>query len=109
MLKDMCATVMYAPGANLPIMENKDFYAHYQFRSIDGKTCLWILLVGLPDSEGYDAVWNVACRLTKMRHLIPCHSIITVHGLAKLFVLHVFRLHGLPQKITSDRGTEKRY
>lgn len=28
-------------------------------------------VVGLPDSEGYEAVWNVACRLTKMRHLIP--------------------------------------
>lgn len=40
-----------------------------------------------------------------MRHLIPCHSTLTAHGLAKLFVVHVFRLHGLPQTITSDRGT----
>ena len=63
-------------------------------------------VVGLPDSEGYDAIWNVACRLTKMRHLIPCHSTIGAHGLAKLFVKHFFRLHGLPEFITSDRETQ---
>lgn len=41
-----------------------------------------------------------------MRHFIPCHSTIGAHGLAKLFVKHVFRLHGLPESITSDRGTQ---
>lgn len=59
-----------------------------------------------PNSEGYNAIWNVACQLAKMRYLIPCHSTLGAHCLAKLFVNHVFQLHGFPESITSDLGTQ---
>ena len=61
---------------------------------------------GLPESDGFDAIWVVVGRLTKQRHFVPCRSDIDAAGLADLFLLHVFRLHGLPLSIISDRGPQ---
>jgi len=41
-----------------------------------------------------------------MRHLIPCRDTCTAEQLAELFVRHVFRLHGLPRTVVSDRGPQ---
>jgi hypothetical protein len=61
-------------------------------------------VVGLPESEGYNTVWVVVDRLSKMRHFIHCHTTIDVIGLAKLFLQEIVRLHGLTKTIVSDRG-----
>jgi len=63
-------------------------------------------VVGLPECEGFDAVWVVVDRLSKMRHFIPCHTTIDALGLAKWFLNKVVCLHGLPLTIVSDRGPE---
>ena len=63
-------------------------------------------VTGLPWSDGYDAIWVVVDRLTKARHLIPCRTNIDAKDLADLFLQHVFRLHGLPDEIISDRGPQ---
>lgn len=57
-------------------------------------------------SKGFDAICVFACHFTKMVHLVPCHSTITGAEFAKLFRRHIFRLHGLPKTIVSDRGTQ---
>jgi transposase InsO family protein len=61
-------------------------------------------VTGLPECEGYDAIWVVVDRLSKMRHFVPCHTTIDARGLAEIFLKEVVRLHGLPKTITSDRG-----
>ncbi|SAM05196.1 hypothetical protein [Absidia glauca] len=61
-------------------------------------------IVGLPVSNGYDCIWVVVDRFTKMSHFVPCNDTITAEGLASLFITHIFRLHGLPKDIVSDRG-----
>src|SRR5690606_22736907 len=60
----------------------------------------------LTSSEGCDAIWIVVCRLRKQRHLIPCRTDIDAKELADMFIKEVFRLHGLPLTIISDRGPQ---
>lgn len=47
----------------------------------------------------------VVCRLTKMRHLIPVPTLDT-QDLADAFVSRVYCLHGTPENVVSDRGTQ---
>jgi len=63
-------------------------------------------VTGLPECEGYDAIWVVVDRLSKMRHFIPCRTTIEARGLAEMFLKEVIRLHGLPKTIISDRGPQ---
>lgn len=41
-----------------------------------------------------------------MSNFIPLSTIPTATVLARLFIQHVFRLHGLPVRIVSDRGSQ---
>jgi transposase InsO family protein/predicted aspartyl protease len=63
-------------------------------------------VTGLPWSSGFDAIWVVVDRLTKMRHFIPCRTTTSAQDLADMFITDIFRLHGLPDNIVSDRGTQ---
>jgi transposase InsO family protein len=63
-------------------------------------------VTGLPRSKGFDAICVVVDRLTKQRHLIPCTTTITAEGLVDLFCDRIFRYHGLPETIVSDRGPQ---
>ena len=59
----------------------------------------------LPWVEGnkYDAILVFVDRLTKMVHLAPCNMEATAETVARLFVHHVWRLHGLPRTLVTDR------
>ena len=63
-------------------------------------------ITGLPWSNGFNALLVVVCRLTKMRHFISCWDTCTAEQLAELYACHIFRLHGLPKTIISDRGSQ---
>ena len=63
-------------------------------------------VVGLPKSRDFDAIWVVVDRLSKQRHFVPCMTTIDAQGLATLFIDNIFRLHGLPDSIVSDRGPQ---
>jgi transposase InsO family protein len=60
----------------------------------------------LPTSDGFTAILVVVDRLTKQSIFIPTHDTITSAQLAELFVIHVFSKHGVPNHVTSDRGSE---
>ena len=65
----------------------------------------------LPESKGYNTIMVVVDRFSKMRHYIPCTAKdlekgTTAEAVARLFLDHVFRLHGLPDSILSDRGPQ---
>jgi transposase InsO family protein len=63
-------------------------------------------IVGLPESKGFNAVWVVVDRLTKMRHLVPCTD--KVHGkkLGETYMKEVFKLHEQPETIVLDQGPQ---
>jgi hypothetical protein len=66
-------------------------------------------VVELPWSEldgvKYNNIMTVTDRLTKRRRFIPCNEIDAVTA-AKLFHRHIFKHHGMPESIVSDRGTQ---
>jgi hypothetical protein len=59
-------------------------------------------VTGLQEYEGYDAIWVVVDRLSKMRHFIPCRTTVDARGLVEMFLREVVRLPGLPKTIISD-------
>ena len=63
-------------------------------------------VTGLPWSEGNDAILVVVDRLSKMRHLVACRTTIDAPTLAELYLRHIWKHHGLPLTITTDRGTQ---
>ncbi len=60
----------------------------------------------VPESEGYNYLWIVTCRLTGMTHLIPTKTTVRASELAWIFLHEVVRLHGLPESIVSDHDTK---
>ena len=62
-------------------------------------------VVHLPfSSKGNDAILVVVDRYSKRAHFIPCKTTITSGMTAQLFYEWIYRHHGLPLKIVSDRG-----
>lgn len=55
--------------------------------------------------SGYTAILVVVDRLSKMVHFVPTHDTATAEDVARLFVDNIFVLHGMPERIVSDRDT----
>ncbi|XP_034413688.1 trace amine-associated receptor 1-like [Cyclopterus lumpus] len=62
-------------------------------------------ITGLPPSERNTTIRTVVDRFSKVVHFIPLPKLPSSTETANLLVLHVFRLHGIPQDIVSDRVT----
>ena len=57
----------------------------------------------LPKVFGKDCIFVVVDRLTKFTHFIAVTTTFTAAQVAELFFKEVFRLHGLPKSIVSDK------
>ncbi|QRW20518.1 Retrotransposable element Tf2 protein [Rhizoctonia solani] len=55
--------------------------------------------------NGHDAILVVIDSFSKFGHFIPTSKKVLAKGLADLFISHVWKLHGLPVKTVSNRGT----
>src|SRR3979490_2986738 len=64
------------------------------------------LIMKLPISQGYNALLVMVDRLSKRAHVIPTTSDVNSVGIARLFCDHIWKLHGLPEEVISDRGTQ---
>jgi len=60
-------------------------------------------ITDLPKSEGDDAILIVIDRLSKVPHFLPCTKEIDAGQFSELFMREIFRLHGLPKDIITDR------
>ena len=60
----------------------------------------------LPTSAGCTQIWVIVDRFTKMAHFIPLKTDANAEELARVFVREIWRLHGLPENIVSDRDAK---
>jgi len=77
--------------------------------SIPEKPWTYILadfITKLPLAQEYDSILVVVDQLTKMVHFILTTEKTSAEGLARLFRDNVWKLHGLPESIISDRGPQ---
>ncbi|KAF8755117.1 hypothetical protein RHS01_05431 [Rhizoctonia solani] len=86
----------HAPVISLKPLEVPPFPFH---------TISYNFITGFPKLQGSDAILVVIDSFSKFGHFIPTTKRISAKGLADLFVSHVWKLHGLPVRTISDRGT----
>lgn len=55
--------------------------------------------------KGHDSIFVVVDRLTKMAHFIAHKMTDNAKAIAQLYIDNVFKLHGLPKEIISDRDS----
>ena len=60
-------------------------------------------ITGLPKVFGKDCIFVVVDKITKFANLFVVTTTFTASQVAKLFFKEVFRLHGLPKSIISDK------
>ena len=60
----------------------------------------------LPKSNGMDAIVVIVDQFTKMIRLKATTTNISLEGIAKIYRDDIWKLHGVPRKILSDRGPQ---
>jgi hypothetical protein len=61
----------------------------------------------LPKTQsGYDSIWVIVDRLSKVVHFIPVKTTYKDSKLAELYIARIVCLHEVLKKIVSDRGTQ---
>jgi hypothetical protein len=60
-------------------------------------------IVCLPQSGNKSIIMVVSDRLSKYVHLCALQHPFTASTMAQLFMNHIFKLHGMPHSIVSDR------
>jgi hypothetical protein len=64
-------------------------------------------IVGLPRTQaGYDSIWVIVDRLTKVAHFILVKTTYSGANPAELYMSQIVCLHGVPKKIVSNRGSQ---
>ena len=58
------------------------------------------------DKQGFDNVFVVVDRLGKRPFSLPCKKEVSAAMAAKLYYEHIWRIYGMPETATSDRGPQ---
>ena len=63
-------------------------------------------IMELPESNGKDAIMVVVDSMTKRSHFVSTVTTLTAARTAQLYLQHVWKHHGLPKRVVSDRGPQ---
>ena len=63
-------------------------------------------ITGLPVSQECSVILTIVDRFSKQAHFVPLSSLPSAAETARLLLLHVIRIHGIPSDIVSDRGPQ---
>lgn len=59
----------------------------------------------LPSANGKSVIWVIADHLSKYAHFVSLPTHFTTFTLAPIFISEIYRLHGMPKTIVSDRDS----
>lgn len=97
---DLCLRTKTFPAKPMgPLQPNQAPEGPWQIITAD-------LITGLPEVDGYNAMAVVVDRFTKQVHISPTTDTVTAEGLADIYLRDVFKLHGIPRQVISDRGPQ---
>ena len=60
----------------------------------------------LPESNRKDAIMVVVDSVTKRSHFVSTVTTLSAAGTAQLYLRHIWKHHGLPRRVVSDRGPQ---
>ena len=60
---------------------------------------------GLPKSQTYDCILVIVDKFSKYAHFVPLKHPFTAFQVALAYMDHVFKLHGFPEVMISDRDS----
>jgi hypothetical protein len=64
-------------------------------------------IVGFPrTTKGYDSIWVIIDRLTKVAHFLPVKTYYPVITYAQMYIARILSLHGVLKTIVLDRGPQ---
>ena len=92
----LCQSCKRKVNTNYPTQHMNPNGTRWEHLSMD-------FMLELPEIDGFDQLLVVVDRVTKRVHFVPCSQHLTAQQCADLFIQHIFRLHGLPKTILSDR------
>ncbi|KAK9395798.1 hypothetical protein NXF25_019159 [Crotalus adamanteus] len=96
----VCATCKSRPGRPVGCLQPVADPEHpWQDIAMD-------FIVELPSSKGHTVIWTVIDLFSKQAHFVPCRKLPTAQKLAHMFLTHIYRIHGAPRRIISDRGVQ---
>ena len=97
---DMCQRMKNRPQQPFgPLMPNEVPQGPWEIITID-------LITQLPESNGFNAICVIVCRLLKRAHFLPIRNNFLSKDLAQLLFDRIYPLHGLPLQVISDRGVQ---
>uniref|UniRef100_A0AAV1T6K9 Integrase catalytic domain-containing protein n=1 Tax=Peronospora matthiolae TaxID=2874970 RepID=A0AAV1T6K9_9STRA len=94
---EVCHRVKSSPSLRAPLQPLPVLAECWESISMD-------FVLGLPkDARGNTGILAFVDRFSKMVHLVAVPESITASGCACVFIDTIFRLHGLPRELVSDR------
>lgn len=107
MLRDVAAYIKFCPSCQVhksSTQKTAGTLKPLQIPSVPWQVVTLDFIMSLPCTKrGHTAILVVVDKLTKMTHLIPTTVNVTGEETAKLYIDHVFKHHGVPEAIVSDR------
>jgi len=95
-----CISCLKAKSKTMP----HGLYTHLPFASVPWEDISMDFILGLTKtSRGFDSIFVVVDRFSKLAHFISCHKVDDANNISILFFRDVVILHGLPRSIVSDR------